>query len=105
VCPAGQIHGSQRTLDSIARVGQLIQVSEALEVLEHAEAEIKPRGLGPDRDPPPDLDAVLGSERQPSDDGRARRRRDERPEASHGRRLPRTVGPEEAEHLAASHVE
>ena len=70
-------------------VGHLVQVGEALEVLEHAQPQVQPRRLGHDRDPPPDLDAVLGRQRDPGDRRRARGRRDERAERPDGRRLAR----------------
>ena len=59
-----------------ARVGHLVQVGEALEVLEDAQPQVQTRRLGHDRDPAPDLDAVLGRERDPGDSRRAGRRFD-----------------------------
>ena len=39
----GQVHRGQGSVDACARPGHLVQVSEALEVLAHAQAEIEPR--------------------------------------------------------------
>ncbi len=92
-------------VDAAAGVGHLVQVGEALEILEHAQAEVEARRLGHDRDPAADLDAVLRGEIDPGDRRRARARGDERAERPDGRGLARAVGAEEAEDLAARHVE
>ena len=105
VRPVGEVDGLEGTRDARARIGHLVQVGEALEVLEDAQAQVQPRRLGHDRDPAPDLDAVLGRQRDPGHRRRARGRFDQRAERPHRRRLAGTVRPEEAEDLAASDLE
>ena len=57
--PLSEVDRAQGELDALARVGQLVEAGEALEVLGDAEAEIEARRLRHDRDPPADLHAVL----------------------------------------------
>jgi hypothetical protein len=71
VGPVGQIDRLQGVSNAIARVGHLVQVGETFEVLDHAQSEIQARRLGHDRDPPADLHAVLGRERDARDPRRA----------------------------------
>jgi hypothetical protein len=66
LCPVGQIHGAQGSVDAAAGVGHLVQVSEASEVLGHAQAQVKPRRLGHDRVPAADLHSVLGVSEVPA---------------------------------------
>ena len=103
--PVGQVDGPQRAVDAIARVGHLVEVGEAREVLGHAQAQVQAGRLGHDRDPAADLHSVLGRERESGDRCRARGRRDESAERPHGRRLPGAVRPEETEDLAVADLE
>jgi hypothetical protein len=73
----GQVDGPQGVVDAIARVGHLVEVGEALEVLEHAQAQIEARQLGHVRDPSADLHTVLGRQRESGDRRRARGRCDQ----------------------------
>ena len=101
----GEVDGLEGAPDSIARVRHLVQLGEALEVLDDAQAEVEPRRLGHDRDAAPDLHAVLGRQRDPGHRGGAGRRRDERAERPDRRRLAGAIGAEEAEDLATPDVE
>ncbi len=103
--PVGQVDGPQGAVDALARVGDLVEVGEALEVLGHAQAEVEARRLRHDRDPPADLDSVLRRERDSGDSGRPRRRCDQRAERPDGRRLAGAVRPQEPEHLAVVDLE
>ena len=74
VGPVDQVDRPQGAVDAIGRVGHLVQVGEALEVLDHAQAQIQARRLGHDRDPPADLHPVVRRQRDPTDERRACRR-------------------------------
>ena len=104
-CSIGEVDRLQGAVDATARVRHLVQVGEALEVLEDAQAQVQAGRLGHDRDPAADLHAVLGRERESGDGGRPRGRGEERAERSNRGRLAGAIGAEEAEHLTASHLE
>jgi hypothetical protein len=105
VGPVGQVDGPQGAADAVGRVGRLVEVGEAFEVLGHAQAQVQARRLGHDRDPPADLDTVLRGQRHPSDERGARRWGEQGPERPHHRGLAGAVGAEKPEHLAVPHLE
>jgi hypothetical protein len=58
--PVDQVHRPQCAVNAIRWVGRVVQLGEAFEVLDYAQAQVEPRGLGHDRDPPTDLHAFSG---------------------------------------------
>jgi hypothetical protein len=103
--PVGEVDRPQREVDATARVRHLVQVGEALQVLEDAQAQVQARRLRHDRDPAAYLHAVLGRERESGDGGRPGGRGEKRAERSNRGRLPGAVRAEKPEHLATSHIE
>jgi hypothetical protein len=63
VSPLSQVDGPHSAVDTAGRVGHLVEVGEALEVLDHAVAQVQAGRLGHDRDPSADLHTVLRTER------------------------------------------
>ncbi len=103
--PVREVHRGEGPRDPLHRVVHLVEIGEALQVLLDAEARIQARRLGHDGDPPADLDAVRGREGEAADRGGPRARREERGERPDRGGLPRAVGPEEPEDLAALDLE
>jgi hypothetical protein len=102
---AFEVDRPQRPADAPGHVAQLVEPGEALKVPGHGQAQVQARRLGHHRDPRADRRTVLRAQRDPGDDRRSCAWRDQRPEGTHGSRLARTVGAEEAEHLAVADLE
>ena len=67
IVPAvAEVDRLQRAFHPFVWLGHFVEIGEALEVLDHAQAQVKPRRFRHDRDPAPDLHAVLGRQRIPA---------------------------------------
>ena len=106
VAPVPQREQPQVPLDPLgARRGvQPVQPPEEVEVGRRRQLVVEARRLGQDADPGADLLGVL-DDVEAVDRGAALARLDERGQQPDRRRLARAVRPEQAEHLAAEHLE
>jgi hypothetical protein len=84
---------------------QPVEASEVLEVLAHAQAQIEPGRLRHYRDAAANVHAVLGFERNPSNDGGARSRREQGAERADRSGLASAVRTKEPERLAVCDIE
>ena len=81
----------QRPVDAVPRIAELIETSEAFEVLRDGEPEVEAGDSGMIEMRRPYRRSRLGAQGNPRDRCRARRRRDEGTERPHSRRLPGAV--------------
>ena len=104
-CTITEIDRVECLTDARPGLMQTVEIGEELQVLGHGQSKIKPRRLGHHRDAPADLHSVLPGEWDPRDRRRARARRDQRAESTHGGGLARAVRTQEPEHLTVSDFE
>src|SRR5581483_3219402 len=105
LCTRAEVDRVERVPDPLARMLEAEQPGEELEVLGHREAEIEPGAFRHHGDSLPDLRAAARVERDARDARGAGRRRDQRGEHAHGRRLAGAVRPEEPEDLTGLDAE